>query len=791
MAGSATDWELLERDEETAMLHDAAVRTSQGRGVVIIIDGPAGIGKTRLLEASRELAAGSGVGVAWARASELERAYGFGVLRQLLESAVMSEGRLRQDLFKGAAALAAPLFQHGPSPERSVLDSDYATLHGLYWLLAELAEERPLLLCVDDVQWADPPSLRFLAFAARRIDQLAVSIFATRRTGDVGTDPELVSQLMTEPGVRIIRPRALSGAGVAAIVRTALGLEPTSELVEACMQSTGGNPFYLRALLGELAHAGAGAGIEAVRRITALGSEQVSEVLMRRLEAMPAGAKELARAVAVLGDGSAMRSAATLAGLERAVAEDVCECLAGACFLARREGIAFTHPIVRSSVYASLAPRMRSALHMKAAQQLERDGARVEEVARHLLHALPGADHATVATLRAAARRSLNVGAPESAAGFLSRALAEPPADTDEAAVLLELGRAEMRAGMAEAIDHLQQVAQHPQASSEHRGLAALDLGEFFMHALRGTDAIPILEAGLAATQDHEPDLAKRIEATLIFNGFGHLAPRRQLLPRLRALRPPAAGPSTDPTRLRFAALAYDMVTGAGEACAAISFAEQCLSYSGPLQGSTEATAMALAMVAMMAADRPVQAEAHADRMIDIARASGSISMFAMASTNRAMSRQRRGRLAAAEADARAVLALSSYGGLEVVRPVALAAIVEALTARGDFTGADAAASSGDREGVAEVPTWQCLLLAIVDLRLATGEARLGVEEARHFPAMRWRGGRARAWGCMNGAGAPPRRISPPATRTLRARSPMNRCRWPSSSGPPGRWGSR
>ena len=738
---------LLERNSELAQLRDVVAKTADGRGSVVVIEGPAGIGKTRLLEALSGLAGDACVRVAWARASELERDYGFGVLRQLLEPAVTSpEGCLRESLFTGAAALAAPLFKSGPSPAAAVVEPDYATLHGLYWLLAELAEEQPIAVCVDDVQWADPPSLRFLSFVARRLANLGATIFTTLRSGEVGTDPELVAQLTAESGVLVLRPGPLTEEGVSDLARQELAVEPSRDLVEACLESTGGNPFYLRALLGELAHGIGDVGAGSVRRITRMGSDQIGGVLLRRLDALPAGAKELAQAVAVLGDGTNLGLGARLVELEPPAAEHVRHSLVQAGFLVGRDVLAFTHPIVRSSVYGTLSPCARSQLHKDAAELLEREGARVEAVASHLTHVLPEGDSRTVATLRAAARSTQAVGAPESSVGFLKRALLEPPPAGGEIQVLLELGRVEMRAGSGEAVGHLEEVIRRPGSSPAQRGLAALDLGEFFMHALRGEEGIPILEAGLAAAVHVEPSLAKRLEATLIFNAYGRLDIRRQLLDRVRALKPPMGTPEEDPARLLFATLAYDQVAGSGQASRAIVFAQECLDYRGPIQGSTEGTAMALALCGLLGADRPVEAEEHADRMIDIARTTGSITTFCQGSALRASIRNRRGNLAGAEADARAALAIR-ISSSEVVRPLLVAVIVDSLTCRGDFEGAEAEALSIRSDQAVNSPTWQWLRAATVDLRLARGEVREALEEAEHFAAYE------AGWGAGPGVG--------------------------------------
>ncbi len=748
MRRSAVTTALLERDGELARLREAISNTPERRGGVVVIEGPAGIGKTRLLDAVRGLALDGGVGVAWGRGSELEGEYAFGVLRQLLEPLVMSaDGSLRDGVGRGAAALAMPLFEHGPPGTPPFGEPDYATLHGLYWLLVELTDQEPLALCVDDVQWADPPSLRFLAFAARRIESLAVTIFVTLRTGETGTDPRVISQLLTEPDVITLRPRSLSRSGVAAMAQNELGVLPSADLVQACIDSTGGNPFYLKALLGELSECDGDLGAESVNRVTSLGSGQVSALLLRRLGALPSGAEELSRAVAVLGDGTRLEKAAKLAGLEPMAAEEAFSALVRARLLMEQDGIAFAHPIVRSSVYASVTPRTRSKLHVAAARQLQREGARVEEVAGHLLHAQPGAESDAVSLFRTAAHRSLEVGAPETAAGFLRRALLEPLNSVAEAEILLELGRAEMRAGLPDAVARLRQVIDHPAASPAQRGLAALDLGEFYMHAMRGHEGIPFLEAGLEATRRGEPRLARRIEATLIFNAFGSRTMRRELLERLRGLKVPTVTSESDPALLLFAALAYDQAAGKGTAWQALAFARQCLSYRGPMEGSTEGTAMALALCGMVGADSPVEAERHADRMMEAARISGSITLFSLASAIRAVIRHRRGDLFGAETDARAVLGIESYGGVEVVRPLAVATVISSLTARGDLDAAETMVRSVDREEAAATPTWRWLVEAIVDLRLAKGDAQGALEEAKDLPALE------EEWGAGAGVG--------------------------------------
>jgi predicted ATPase len=142
---------------------------SAGSGSLVLFEGPAGIGKTSLLLAARERARGAGMLVLHGRGGELERDDPFGLARQCLEPAVRElEERERERLLTGAAALAAPVVLDVPRAVPGLTPG--GVLHGLYWMVSGLSSGRPVLLVVDDVQWADEASLRFLSYLVRRID---------------------------------------------------------------------------------------------------------------------------------------------------------------------------------------------------------------------------------------------------------------------------------------------------------------------------------------------------------------------------------------------------------------------------------------------------------------------------------------------------------------------------------------------------------------------------------------------------------------------------------------------
>jgi hypothetical protein len=243
---------LLERGEDLERLGALLAAALGGEGGLAVVEGPAGIGKSSLLAAAQ--ASSGGFRALRARGSELETAFSFGVVLQLLDPVVRTVSEAEQgEVFSGAAGLVRQLFQPGTAPVGPDFDKDFATLYGLYWLLAGLSERSPLLVLVDDLQWVDEPSLRFLTFLTPRLEGLPVAVLAATRPPQAGDRSDLSSQLTAAAQV-VIQPRPLSQAAISELVGRRL---PTADhaLVEAVSSATGGNPFYVRALLEEVSSA--------------------------------------------------------------------------------------------------------------------------------------------------------------------------------------------------------------------------------------------------------------------------------------------------------------------------------------------------------------------------------------------------------------------------------------------------------------------------------------------------------------------------------------------------------
>jgi hypothetical protein len=221
---------LLDRDRELAALDALTDDARAGRGRLVHIEGPAGIGKSGLLADLRERAA-AGSRVLAARASELEREFAFGIVRQLFETEVAERG---ERALAGAAAPAAAVFTSAPTHEGEAAAS-FAALHGLYWLTLNLAAETPLVLAVDDVHWCDRPSLRFLAYLSRRLDGMPALVALTlrsagrdRQRSGHGRDPAGTSRRRSSAGARPRRAGRRGGAGVLRGLSGGDGRQPTA-----------------------------------------------------------------------------------------------------------------------------------------------------------------------------------------------------------------------------------------------------------------------------------------------------------------------------------------------------------------------------------------------------------------------------------------------------------------------------------------------------------------------------------------------------------------------------------
>ena len=502
---------LLERETEVAVVSALASEALSANGSIVVIEGPAGIGKTALLEAAREATADLNVRFAHARASELDRSYVFGIVHQLLEPMVVGVDEARRaELFAGAASHAEIVFSTGIE---AAAESEYAVLHGLYWLLVNLATEQPLLIIVDDLHWADSRSLKLLEYLGRRLEGLPIGVLATLRPNEPGSDADLLDAIVAGPATRLLRPAALSAAAAREILCEALGTEPDETFTAAAVDATSGNPLLLRVAAREAGALGLLGDAHEAAALLELAARGVAPAVERRLRGLGPIAIALARAASVAGERVAANELAELAGATAHDAHIALDQLNGAGILQGRSP-RFVHPLIRQAVLEAMPLGDRMELHAAMARRLRDRGAKPSEIATHLLAtdaASPGSPE-VVETLREAARAAAAEGDPKAAAGFLARALREPLTESERGRVLLELGEVEVRADETEGIAHLESAIE-VRLTGDELARAYAALGGHRVHGDPNT-AMADFERALAEARD--PGLRLRLEALIL-----------------------------------------------------------------------------------------------------------------------------------------------------------------------------------------------------------------------------------------------------------------------------------
>jgi hypothetical protein len=299
----------------------------------------------------------------------------------------------------------------------------FAAIHGLYWLCANRAELGPVLVVIDDVQWADDPSLAWVGYLGRRVADLPVVLVLGLRAGDPGGERAELARLVDDGEARRLVLGPLSAAAVGEIVRGQLDESAEESFCAAVSELSRGNPLFVRELLAAAREEGLAARDEGVPALELLAPVAVGPSVLARLGRLGAEPAALARAVAVLGSGAEVALAARLADLDTAVAELAADRLAGAQILARSRPLEFFHPLIGAAVLEDIAPGARRLAHRRAAELLADGGERsLARVATHLLACGPAADPWVVGRLADAAREAIKQGAPEIAASYARRA---------------------------------------------------------------------------------------------------------------------------------------------------------------------------------------------------------------------------------------------------------------------------------------------------------------------------------------------------------------------------------
>ncbi|MDQ3987885.1 MAG: AAA family ATPase [Actinomycetota bacterium] len=692
--------DLVEREQELAALREVLAGVGAGGGRVVLVEGPPGVGKSRLLAAAREQARAAGLPVLAAQGSDLQGQFSFGVALQLFEPRLATaDRRERAWLFSGPAGLAGRLFDQSAAARRP--GPGDALAYGLSCLAARLAAGEPgqrhspgLVLIVDDAHWADDASMRFLLQLGGRTDELPVAVIAAVRTGELPVAPDVLDRLRTSVHAQLLRPAALSDQGVERLVRAALP-QASPALWQACARVSGGNPFYLTELLAALqADRLAPLGDDAAR-VAAVVPDAVLRSVLLRMARLPAGCAALACAVAVF-DSAPLRHAAALARLDPASAERAADALAASHFLRPGEPLSFTHPLIRSAVHADVPALAKARAHRRAADILAADGADPGAVAAHLLVCRPERDAEVVTMLRTAAARALEQGSPAVAVRFLERALVEPPPPEARTEVLVEAALALAAAEAPDAGERLTAalglIADRERRAGVLHALSRLRFAQGNFAAAAEAAERGLDELGHTGALAGELDVVYVMAA--VYCAPLHHRAQARLTPMLHATR--AGRPPAEPALLAFAA--SRLAACSAEPHLIRSLALASLAADPLVDDAFHGVPVSFAVAALWMIEDFELAEGAVAAAFDAARQRTSLAGLTVASLWRAVLRCSQGQLADAACDAQQALDLppSGPGGFVASAAVALATI---HLERGELLAAAEAIHRGEQAG--------------------------------------------------------------------------------------------
>ncbi|MEU8774113.1 LuxR family transcriptional regulator [Streptomyces sp. NPDC048606] len=560
---------LLHRRKELALITAAldAIARPAGGGSVIVVTGGIGMGKTALLRALPALAERRGIRVVTAAGSVHERAFPLGVLDQLLTP-----------LLPGTD-LAPPDDRADPG---AGAEHDAA----LFALVAEHGRRKPLLLLVDDLQWADLPSLHRLGRLAARLPRLRVTLVAALREGDPGEDePHL--QHLTARAAHLLRLGPLPADATAELAAAHLGRPVDQALAHACHASTGGHPLLLTATLDALAAADPGPAAptpDALRALGALRPDGLRERLAAALRSARPTVWAFATALAVLGEGADEELAGRLAGLDDTGRGESARVLRRLGLLAEDTRPRFVHPVVREAIEEAMSPAEAQETRLHAALLLHHEGHPAERAAAQLLAAAPCEQAWALDVLRAAAHAALRRAAPDDAARYLRRALlAGRPDGPERAELLCELAGIERDFAPRAALRHFAE-ALLLLPDTDRRARAAGRIPPFLLEGCPPSTVEAVVRTAAELLAATPPDAATRGHALRLEARLRHAAVTGPTTPttsgdRLRALGP-APRLDTAAERELVTVLLHDAVTTQQiTAAEAVPLAERVLQH--------------------------------------------------------------------------------------------------------------------------------------------------------------------------------------------------------------------
>jgi DNA-binding CsgD family transcriptional regulator/tetratricopeptide (TPR) repeat protein len=503
---------LHEREREIALLDQALMDAKAEESRLVLIEGQAGIGKSRLLLEMRRMAEAAGFAVVVARGYEFEREYAFGMLRQLISNAQrdISDGEVVSNANAADELMAAFGAEEGEAA------NTFTIFEGCYWATVRAAESVPILIAIDDLQWCDRPSLEYLAYLARRIESLPIVIAATVRPADSSAGAAAVRELMSDPNRLSITPRPLGVTAAAAMATERLNTEePDPGFIDELVTITGGNPLLIDELLKELSAEVVEPVAANVARLRELGPRAASRSVLLRLARLPQECTDVVRALTIFGEGASDALLTEYTALDEQEIADAIGQNVHAEILRPEQPLGFVHPLVREAIYADIPAGERELMHLRAARQLDAAGESSQRIAAQLINVPPRGDEWVADKLRHAGSIAMSHSVISTAVSYYSRALAEPVPKSQRADMLRDLGIAEALAYNEQGADHLIE-AWNLLDDPVQRGFIAVILLRLLSLAQRNQEGVDLAERTLEQLGSDQQALRERIQNGLV-----------------------------------------------------------------------------------------------------------------------------------------------------------------------------------------------------------------------------------------------------------------------------------